>query len=441
VDKEAWLMAVVLTVETILLVLTFRRAKLIPVPTGVLAYIIYYQLIFYLVHSGTIEDLYLMSYAIGGTDTQFYFTITAYSIIFAFFFIAGYDMKLPGTFEADNAAFNSFVKGALGTTNKVAAILVPGYFVFLALGLNWSVVWSNTVYLAMTDPDQVLSLNLMPFRFALKLLFPAGLAIAGLSALNFSQGRRVTGTLFCSQWLFIVIYFVGAHQRASVVLPLIFAVIYGLLARRPNKLLLAAAVLLAVTALPLALLGRSTPPQGISSIPETIQSLAQFDATTLADEGLANLAEGIFIFAESSLLPAKFPDNYKILSLSPFPSAIDGFDKIQDAAQVRLTESAPMSGYIEALNFGPVFVAGLAFYFIIAIRLTRAVADRNGLAFLLANVFIFLAFFVLGAYPLRNGERFLLVAIGICCIVLYSTRGRGIAHQFPGMDNARIEDA
>ena len=89
---------------------------------------------------------------------------------------------------------------------------------------------------------------------------------------------------------------------------------------------------------------------------------------------------------------------------------------------VMLNDWTPMSGYVEAMKFGTLYVLALAAYFLLAIRLNSAIAERNKLAFTIVNAFIFLGFFVLNAYPVRLGLKFILVSIGISTLTLMFTQ-------------------
>jgi len=252
----------------------------------------------------------------------------------------------------------------------------------------------------------------------IRMIAPVGIVSACLCAITLSRRLWPLALFFAACWIFVFIFQAGAHERGATAIAGLFVITYILLSPRINWAIITATVAAGLLSYPLAIIGRGLPMQGISSIFFTFDMFSSVDFKAFFDLAITNLCEGIFVFAESISAPVSYPLTYKLLSFSPLPSAIDHYESIRPYFQIRLSESVPLSGFAEVYKFGVGYSALLFLYFFLVIRIHHKVRDSNPTAFFLANTFLFLSFFMLNAYPLRNGLKFMLVAAVVSILAL-----------------------
>jgi hypothetical protein len=133
--------------------------------------------------------------------------------------------------------------------------------------------------------------------------------------------------------------------------------------------------------------------------------------------------QGVYISGEIFNYVADFNLNYITLSLSPFPSFIDGFDSILDANQVRLHKYIPASAFLELMSFGTLPFAIYVIVFLIASRLSSHYLYKfNTFGSVAANVMVLYASILQFSYPVRNVFRIYVLAIFVCLLVGYRNR-------------------
>jgi hypothetical protein len=173
-----------------------------------------------------------------------------------------------------------------------------------------------------------------------------------------------------------------------------------------------------------SLAGRSYGEQGISSFAETPTMLTTYYGRYKVADGVLNLFEGAFSSTEMFGRRSRASSlKYQILSFSPLPSFIDGFDEIRTANLHKLGRYAPPSAILEAWSFGWPFVIFLVLTQVIAGRLAVNMMGRaNTLIAVSANVLMAFATYAEFTYPVRTIYRFFLLAL-ILGILGTLTRG------------------
>jgi hypothetical protein len=413
---ETLVLPALLAAEVALAWRAILRFGYLPSPTLISFWIIGAQSVLWLVNAGVIHYAFLASYARGGITLHFLDTEFFFAALFVFIQVC--HTRLPPlsklTFSDIDTLRGSIAKSTLSNINIALLLIVGLSEVAFALRVNWSIAWSTSQYLALNNSVYIMS-GLPGGQTALVLLPVAGILAASAAALNLAHNDRGWTIAFAILVLFPFLYEVGAHSRVGAVFPFVFIVTLRLLSSKPRWLLTAVSSSAVVIFILSALAGRATGSHGLSSIPNIPALLATSDASFL-NTFLPNVFEGALSLAESKMVFASYPAIFKILSLMPTPSFLDGFDEIQRSYQVRLSIYAPLSGFVEAQNFGFVYFSVFCLLIFASIRIVFRVSRINRPMFMFANLFLFLGVYALSAYPVRNGMKFFWIADGVALI-------------------------
>ena len=136
---------------------------------------------------------------------------------------------------------------------------------------------------------------------------------------------------------------------------------------------------------------------------------------------LTNIFEGIFVTAEYFSQQLTYQDSYKILSLMPTVSLIDGFTAVQKRFEIKLFDPyVPNSAVTEVLSFG----AGYALVFF-SVQFgagwlsARALARDQHLPALFVNALIALSCYLQFTYSTRTVFRLLLFSGAMAAVLLF----------------------
>ncbi len=156
---------------------------------------------------------------------------------------------------------------------------------------------------------------------------------------------------------------------------------------------------------------------------------------------LFNNFGGAFVLAESlSRWGVTYPLKYKILSFSPFPSMIDGFNTVRYAEE-RIMATGPFSNFAELYHFGPLYVVGfLIFLFCVLYIVTRWWRlYRGGFAFVVCAP-MYYAIFSMHYYPLRHSTRWILASTiaAVSISYMYEYRSRLRVHAAHPARSGRV---
>lgn len=136
----------------------------------------------------------------------------------------------------------------------------------------------------------------------------------------------------------------------------------------------------------------------------------------LTTASITEIFQGVFVVAGHFARQVNFSVRYKILSLSPFSSFIDGFSAIRRAQKVRLNQFVPRSAIDEVLQVGWQYAAiyALVGCFALSSNLKLLFSGKyTSVAFGL-NLMLLLFFTIQFTYSTRTVFRMLL-AIWIVC--------------------------
>lgn len=395
-----------------------RKAAGFAMPIAVMVYVVTVQCLFSLISAGYLAEYVSESSAYAVSET-FDRTMALYTGIY----IIALSATL-GTVRFSNSVSMRGNRGAMsvemGRTLSAAGrkLSRPGfiglcYFIvfFNAAFLDWRVVWINGEYLLMNSPRAYA----LPADIAMISRF--GLALVGLYAafmlpIAAAEGRFKRAALLFPLWAFVLLLNLAAHSRTSAVSVFLMAVTAAAVTRRWRSLALTGGGVLSLFTLFYALVGRGLPFHGIASIPSTLETLASsLDERTLIVLVL-NIGQGVFATAESLRLDADHVLLFKLLSVSPLPSAMDGFDEVLRCCEIRVHDFVPMSAFGEAVSFGPLFYLPLAAFLYLLTRKCWILSLRHpGLVSQFLNLSAFIVFVMANAYPLRNVFRQALIIL------------------------------
>ena len=290
-----------------------------------------------------------------------------------------------------------------------------------AASLNYSLFWRTSIYLQQNNPYEM-GVTLLP-GVVFHHLMPITLIVCGaLFLLYFSTGKLAlsiwTAVIFSYCW----IYQFSAHSRWAAAALIFSAGAHYLFRGRNRGAFLLLFVPLGMVALVHARIGRISGEHGLSTVFSTWKD---FDVTLLPEYVLGilySILQGIFSVAASFSVSEgiEYPTSYRVLSFSPFPSFIDGFDKIHEQYEIRVNSTQPLSAWVEAANFGAVYfilLAGLVFFaLLVNARLCKA--SREPTAAILSLIILALIMFM-AAYEVRNVLRFLLLISAVHLVVFW----------------------
>jgi len=424
----SFLLVLVLLAELVLLRQTIRTFGYIPSPTFILIAILFEQLTLFLLSSQIVENDFLSTYSHGGVYTAYYQTEFLYGAIFFFYWLA--HLGLASRIESHLRGGARVSPRVLEAMDLPLAIAVASAQLVFALLLKWGVAWRNGQYLAMTEAAEVLSNP--RFGFMLAVFFGCGAVSATAAALYFAAGKFRWGWAFIALTLFPLLYELGAHSRQAAVFPLMFGLTLAAVAKRRLRGAKIAAGVACVMFIATALVGRAGYEHGLSTTPATLVR-AISDVSRTGNNLLTNVFEGSSVVAESLQVPAVYSDEYKLLSLAPTPSFIDGFADDRAGLEHRLSVFAPLSGIVEVLDFGVPYTVALLVIVLASTRLVFSQIRSNHILYLIANLLLFISFVTLNTYSARTGLRWIWLADGLVCTSMFL---REVLAQLPRRANA-----
>lgn len=289
-------------------------------------------------------------------------------------------------------------------------VLLYACWAIVMISIDWSIVWSNSVYLTMTDPKKALLLNNAATRVAFAIVGPLGIVAAAATSFSFCTGRTRFGVVLMPITAWSFFFAIAAHSRASSA----YLILAGLVAAMfPRARVYAVCLVLLGFVTTLSVLwGRGSANHGFSSIPEYFTNISRYYQVSGLD-AISNIYEGVFTTAEYFSHNFRFDPAYKRLSLSPLFSFIDGYDQVRELYSIRLQYYVPNPAISEVLSFGPGYAA---VYFGVQLfagyQSALFVVRRPGLVSLGLNSLVLLGSYLQFAYDTRgNFRNFVYVAL------------------------------
>lgn len=404
-----------LSFQTIMFYVCYKRAGLLPAPTLYVGYLLCCQLILYLLKIGLVEYEFATIWTSYSYITHYNLIAISFALLSAF-----YASTLIGLKRIDSTASIKEIE-QIRITQQIIWVITGLLFARQAIDMasyDWSIVWSNQVYLSMTDPAYLKnSSNII--RFFNLLLVPCAVVTAFLFVYCFSRRHNFSGTILAIIFIWNVTFFWAAHSRnaALILAAAAFSVLVFTKYRKISFFILALSALSLISALE----GRSSGHHGLSSISESIVNIVSGDQNIvqILEFTVLNFFEGLFTFSEHFVKTVHFDPQYKNLSLSPLPSFIDGFANIREANEVKLFVVVPRGALDEILQFG---VVHSAIYFtaqFLAIRLSLIALRRaDNVAAIVLNFLLFFNLVIQMVYSARTVFRIYLLVIAVAVWLL-----------------------
>ncbi len=282
-------------------------------------------------------------------------------------------------------------------------------------------LWSSNSYLLMLSLDSGYSDTIS--RFLASIIVPVYFLCCIMVAVSYSSGQLVPmiGNGVPALWLAILQ--ISAASRAAGVGFLLFAVYRAASVGplRPSVLVAATVGMYVIVA---ALAGRGTGMFGLENF--FLQLASPLKGQLGTSNIIANLFQGALSTGDGLVLGGGFSEQYKLLSFSPLPSFIDGFDRIREASEIRLGPVCPMSAVAELANFGPAYwlAYSVGYISMVAFINSRFVVTRTSPVMVMAANGLFTIFSIVGfTYPLRNVSR-MFVYISVLLLLFALLGGR-----------------
>lgn len=287
---------------------------------------------------------------------------------------------------------------------KFGLVVVLSLNVMHFFSMDWHVLWLNYDYQAIKTPDDV-GIDDWFFRiyhFALRVL---GIIFAVAVSYFYVKKERVALLLAGFSFLYFLLIELVSNSRLAPIYMVVAFLGYFYFKGRVKLWKVVLAFLATYFLYIRVLYGRNYDSQGLSVLLEAFDDI-DFFQIYMAYGLIANLAEGFVNFANSVLLHASFAPSYKLLSFSPFPSFVDGFNQLLDVEEVRVNAFVPMGSFGEAYHFGFVFFLlylAIIFWSLVMSHRVYAAGSRF-FGLLIAVVFAWNFMYSFG-YPLRNVVR------------------------------------
>ena len=400
-----------LLVELFILVWALRRSGFMLFPHGFMFYLMSAQVFLWLNAAEILRYEFLQLWTSGAYQTHMREMIL---IFFAFFLASA--CCVPNR----RVSVRNLLADAAARTEGVLVIINAGLLAFLYVRLllqwyflDWNVVWENDTYTEMNVAGREVGLS----GFVIQSSRMFGVLTVILATYLFTRKNWGMFALAVPLVTWHVLFDLAAHSRAAMVYFICAGLTLMVLRHRgfvaPSVLFACAFVVLLGS-----LTGRGSGHHGFSSLPFYFTNIL----TEPMDVGdLTNIFEGIFVTAEYFSQQLTYQDSYKILSLMPTVSLIDGFTAVQKRFEIKLFDPyVPNSAVTEVLSFG----AGYALVFF-SVQFgagwlsARALARDQHLPALFVNALIALSCYLQFTYSTRTVFRLLLFSGAMAAVLLF----------------------
>lgn len=302
--------------------------------------------------------------------------------------------------------------------------------IFHAFESNFAFLGNYTTYLAYRDPENLNITN------DIIQVFHANIGSVGviLSVIVGISFKRYWAAFFFSILPYIyVLLFEAAVMSRWLVIQLIVPVAIVSMRSRYRWVIMLLAMGAVVPIYAAVIDSRSERVFGIETVAATV-----FEGANLSGEffvsTIGNIFGGGLNASEAALkLNVSYPTNYMVLSFSPLPSVIDGFDEINHLYQVRINVYGPFNAFIEAYWFGwPWFIlfAGIIIWTARANdRLYLAKVGSSSIVSIIPSALLYYGIFFSTQYPLRNSVRWMILSAILIPVLSYGARRRSSARR------------
>lgn len=309
---------------------------------------------------------------------------------------------------------------------RLSAIIVFLVVLLHLKFLNLSVLWSNEQYLLLASKQALKHSN--KYSEMIQMLFPLlGLISVIIFSISYCLRDKKAISIIILPTIFFILLKIGDHSRFSAIyLGVLFAMLLISKYRYDRYILSPIFLLLCFGAVLNSLVGRGGVEHGLLASKDFFSNILSAFSSGIYLNLLGNIFEGAFVHGEFFYyLNHEYPEIYKKLSLSPFPSFIDGYAEKAHIYTLRLNTYVPMSATGEIFIFGPFYV----FYYFLIVFLSINLCLKSLLKgkiyiFLVALFLICLGSYLQFAYPIRNVFRFFYLVILLYILFVFMPRLR-----------------
>ncbi len=412
----------------LILLFSVKRSGAIS-PIGVVAMMVYANMVVFYVtevmKQGASSELilshnykFLRSY--GDSAMGFYLMYTFLLLFFAM--IAIFAGKKPPQLEQIEISENQGPKRPPWFLTLFSSLLFLYVLIHIAM-TELKFLEPYTVYLELRDATYY-GLNNALSRSLHANIGIVGVVSAAILYLGLNSRSRLTVLFATTCFLYVALFQLVSHSRWLIVQLVILLVLLQADRRLKNGSLSVILLLTIPFFYLIALQARSATELGVDAVFNV--SLSNYSYVDLINI-LANIFSGGLVFSEAAgLSAADYSIQYKILSFSPVPSAIDGFHAYR-SEEARINIYAPFSAIVEAYRFGPFGLATLFGLVGCSLWFTQKLWNlpeyrRNHATTGFANLCFGLTLYAhlfLHQYPLRNGSKWIWFALVFALIGLF----------------------
>lgn len=293
--------------------------------------------------------------------------------------------------------------------------------------MNWSILWSNSTYLLIGSLDSLIYTNI--YTKMIHMLYPLlGLIACMIFIISYLYKDYKTLFIICLPTIFSILLKIAEHSRYSslYIAAMILCVLFFSKNKYQKIFISVFLSIIFLFNLMNSLVGRMNNDHGFYSLRKYFDYIyISFENGDL-ENTFMNIFEGVFVYGESfSYFWHEYPFIYKILSLSPLPSFIDGYSEKASYYTFMLNPYVPMGAVGEIIIFGLPYMIYYIFIISLSIILNFLCLKKNMIfAFTFGLLLIVLASYLQFTYPIRNIFRFFYLSIFISIFFLYIRRMR-----------------
>jgi len=276
--------------------------------------------------------------------------------------------------------------------------------------LQWNIILSNNTYLLMGSYDAT-TLDRSTGSLLQSCAGYSAMISAMFLAVSVSRKFSPYSFVWVAAFTWQLAIAVAGCSRSGAMMLGIFIIFSSLFSQRARPFRQLTLVLCAVWLYCSALAGRGQGQFGLTALPGILASPLQLEGGQWLNM-LSSIFQGAFITGDGLDFTANFNPIYKILSFSPFPSAIDNFSTYLALYEIRLHAFVPMGAQTEVIFFGPAYTA--LFWGTIFFLCRNLIKNKPylGIFYYFSTSFFLVTFMTTGAYPTRNVYRtFILLLI------------------------------
>jgi hypothetical protein len=246
-------------------------------------------------------------------------------------------------------------------------------------------------------------INLVPF-----ITFLSGI----LMARAFASKQVLPAIISTFPFAYFILFSLAANSRMAAITVVGFALAYCSFAKKWRRTVFVVSSVIFFLFIITVFTGRAEK-SGIANIVRNMIMAVQKIDDKLPRMIFVNLFQGPIIFAEAQLSSPFYESTYIILSFSPFPAVIDGFNEfLLSANEARLNDFTPFNTIVEVYLFGTEYWLLYLGIFFLSISYMEKISRQIGTT--LSIVFtapLLLHINMAQQYPARNTMRMLYIAV------------------------------